>query len=145
MTQHYTKTLTDAMHAYENGQIFDWVQEYLRGEGWQHGLAEDLMAGKPGISVLQEFPLKKLKRIIGPEQDINYHEPLNAWEKRVSALILKIKEGVQFPPLIVTDLWKDLEIADGSHRQEALLRCGYEKYWTIFLFKKLESKNLLYE
>lgn len=80
---------------------------------------------------------------MGPEKEINYPEEVEIWEQRIEKLIAVIKKGIQFPPLIVTDFWKDLEIADGSHRQEALLRAGYDKYWTLFFFTEEASKKLL--
>jgi hypothetical protein len=143
MNQQYSFTLESAFIAQREATLFQWTQDYLRGEGWNKGLADNLLDGKPTIIELVEFPLRKLKRIMGPEKEINYPEALDVWEKRISKLVSSIKDGAQFPPLIVTDFWKDLEIADGSHRQEALLRCGYEKYWTIFFFNKEASKLLL--
>ncbi len=47
------------------------------------------------------------------------------------------------PPLIVTDYWSPMEIVDGNHRHEALLRNGVEKYWAIFFIKNESTKQLL--
>jgi hypothetical protein len=143
MNQKYIFTLEKTRAAQRNGTLFEWTQEYLRGEGWNKGLADDLVKGKPTIIELREFPLRKLKRTMGPEKDMIHPEKEEVYEKRIAQLVSALKANAQFPPLIVTDFWKDLEIADGSHRQEALLRCGYEKYWTIFFFNKEESKRLL--
>lgn len=143
MNQTYEFTIDTAIEADKNGELFQWAQDYLRGEGWNSGLGDHLVEGKPKVIKLLEFPLNKLKRIMGPEEGMNFIEESGVWEEKVNNLVEKIKEGKKFPPLIVTDFWKSLELSDGSHRHEALLRCGYDKYWTIFFFSKKESLNLL--
>lgn len=143
MEHKYTFNLDVAQKAYREGALFERVQEYLRGEGWNKGLADHLVEGKPTLVILKEFPLSKLKRIMGPEENLNFQEDSNTWEKRVANLVTVIKEGVELPPLIVTDFWQELELADGSHRHEAFRREGYQKYWTIFFFNKPESRALI--
>ena len=141
MTNNYRYTLESALRAHKKGQLFQWTQDYLHGEGQNRKLAEHLTEKRPASIELVEFPLSKLKRVMGPEKGMAFTESEELWEKRVNQLIRRVKEGQRFPPLIVTDLWKDLEISDGSHRQEALLRCGYKKYWTAFFFYKKTSKK----
>jgi len=143
MNQTYKYTLNSALEADKKNELFQWAQDYLRGEGWNKGLADHLMEEKPSIAMLMEFPLDKLKRIMGPEQGMNFVEESEVWEKRVTNLVERIKEGKEFPPLMVTDFWKPLELSDGSHRHEAFIRCGYDKYWTIFFFKNNHSLQLL--
>lgn len=143
MTQAYKYTLASALEADKNEELFQWAQDYLRGEGWNSGLADHLIEEKPSITKLIEFPLNKLKRIMGPEQGMNFVEASDVWEKRVSNLVEIIKGGKEIPPLIVTDFWKPFELSDGSHRHEALIRSGYDKYWTIFFFKDSLSLQLL--
>lgn len=69
---------------------------------------------------------------MGPEDSMVFKESKEVWEKRVSDLIKKLKAGEKFPPLIVTDFWGTLHISDGSHRHEALIRSGVNKYWIIY-------------
>lgn len=143
MSQIYKYSLHSALEADKKNELFQWTQDYLRGDGWNSGLADHLVEEKPTLVILREFPLHKLKRIMGPEQNMNFVEEQEVWEKRVHNLVERIKEGKQFPPLLVTDFWKPLELSDGSHRHEALLRCGIDAYWTIFFFKHQESIKLL--
>jgi hypothetical protein len=143
MSEQYKFSLESAQEAQKEDRLFDWAQEYLRGEGWNGEFANQIVERNPSIIELVEFPLMNLTRTMGPEPNIAYPEKMDIWENRVSILVKKIKEDVHLPPIIVTDFWKDLEIADGSHRHEAFLRCGKEKYWTLFLFMKKESKRFL--
>ena len=134
MKAHILKT---ALQAVENNNLESWVQDYLRSDGNNEGLAE-ILRNTQGITyALVEFPLNNLKRIAGPEQGMKFTESESIWEERISILQQKIVQGEIFPPLIVTDLWEKGEISDGAHRCEALLRQGYEKYWVIFCLKNL--------
>lgn len=135
-------TTESALAARDNGTLEEWVQEFLLSEE-NHGLATALRENKADIIDLAELPLDLLKRIEGPEEVVAERESLNVWEERVSRLENIIKEGHYPPPLVITDFWKPLEIADGNHRHEALLRNGVEKYWTIFFIRNESSKDLL--
>lgn len=142
MRQEYLFTLEGALEANVNGKLYDWTQDFLRSEGGNEKLA-DIVVEKPASIQLIEFPLSRLKRIMGPEENMKFPEDKEVWGQRVNKLEEKIKEGIKLPPLIVTDFWDDLAISDGSHRYEALLRSGLDKYWTIFFFGKSKSRELL--
>ena len=135
-------SLEDAKKASEEQSLYEWILNYLRSEGQNSKLSQYLMEAKPKHVFLKEFPLMKLLRIMGPESNMIFKESEDKWEARVNSLIKSLKSGEEFPPLIVTDLWKDLQLSDGSHRHEALIRFGIEKYWTVFLFTKDESLQL---
>ncbi len=139
----YKFDLDSAKEAFRQGKLFDWALEYLRSEGWHEVLANQLIEKRPPIIEFTEYPLNNLNRTMGPENSMPVQEKMDLWEKRVNYLVEKIKQGRELPPLIVTDFGADLEIADGSHRQEAYIRSGIAKYWTIFFFTKPESKRLL--
>ena len=142
MTQDYKYSLETAIEADAKGELFQWLQDYLRGEGGNKELA-DYLIKEPITIKLVEFSLNKLKRSTGPEKGMAYIEDYGVWEKRVGNLVEKVKEGIKLPPLIVTDFGNPLSISDGNHTYEALLRCGYDKYWTIFFFTKESSLQLL--
>ena len=142
MPQDYKYSLETAIEADKKGELFQWLQDYLRGEGGNKELA-DYLIEKPRTISLVEFPLNKLKRGSGPEKEMPYVEVSEVWEKRVHNLVEKINEGIKLPPLIVTDFGTPLGLSDGNHTHEALRRCGYNKYWTIFFFTKEVSLQLL--
>jgi len=129
----YKDSLDSVFVANKNGLLFEWIQKYLRGEGSNHSLADHLIEKNPQTIELTKFSLEKLIRVMGPEEGMVFKEKAELWEKRVEGLVKKIKDGEKFPPLIVTDFWGPLQISDGSHRHEALLRCGYEDYWILYV------------
>lgn len=133
--------LQKALHAKKNGRLIEWVQEYLKTEK-NYGLASALKKHTATMVDIVEFPLAELKKIEGPEPEPD-RESLDQWEKRVSTIEALINQGYEPPPLIVTDYWQPLEIADGNHRHEALLRNGIKKYWTIFFIQDEVNKQKL--
>lgn len=143
MKQTFNFSLESAFEAEKNSQLFQWTQDYLRSEGNNSGLADHLLNEDPSLIILKEFPLKKLKRIMGPESGMNFSEEFEVWELRVNSLVQVVKDGTTFPPLIVTDFWEPLTLSDGSHRHESMIRLGIEEYWTLFFFKSLESIKLI--
>lgn len=127
-----------AIAAHKKGQLKAWVEKFLEAEH-NHGLANAIKNTPLKALEFVRFPLEKLNKIQGPEA-IPDRESLNTWESRVQEQITEIKNGRLPAPLIVTDFWWPLEIADGNHRHEALVREGFKKYWTIFFVK--DEKNL---
>lgn len=134
-------TLESALKAKKQGKLHQWVLDYLNGEGKNKKLAKILKEEKYFWSDMFEYPLNKLKRVMGPEKGMIFHEENNKWEKRVIWFMNCLEKGESLPPIIVTDFWKDIHISDGSHRYEALKKSGYEKYWTIFYIKKRKQQT----
>jgi len=132
----FTFTLESAQRAHQTGQLADWLQDYLRGEGNNHKLADILLNTQPITIKLENFPLHKLTRIMGPEPGMLFTESTEKWEQRVEDFMTILQESRELPPLIVTDIWQDWQLSDGSHRHEALRRLGVDSYWTIFVFTK---------
>ena len=131
----------NAMIAKKKGLLEEWVYGYLLREG-NHGLATALKTEAPILLDLIEIPLSLLNRIEGPEP-LEDRETLDTWEERVSGLSLMIEDEYIPPPLIITDYWHPMEIVDGNHRHEALLRNGVEKHWVIIFIKNDSTKQLL--
>ena len=137
------ESIKSAIAAHKKGTLLDWVNDFLKLEG-NVGLLKVLEENRPKWVEMVDFPLHLLNRIRGPE-DIPNRESLEVWERRVSKQITNLQKGQISSPLIVTDYWNSLEIADGNHRHEALVRRGIKTYWTIFLLKSkssIQSVNL---
>lgn len=136
-------SLESAKEADKKGELLQWTIDFLQGEGKNDTLAEHIKTLSPTIVVLKKFPLNRLKRIVGPEKEMMFTEEVELWEKRVASMVDSLKSGRSFPPLLVTDFWNSMDIADGGHRFEALTRYGIDSYWTIFLFTNRESLELI--
>lgn len=133
---HYTHfLLADAMLAHRQQNLENWTQKYLTGVGGNSVLARHLANNQPLSVKLITFPLSNLKRVMGPEPSMLFHEPPELWEQRVSDLKRVIAQGISVAPLIVTNFWEPYAISDGSHRHEAFLKLGIEEYWVSFFEK----------
>lgn len=138
--QNFNPTPENALLAHQSNSLLDWVQQLLISEG-NSSLAESLSKEDPILVDIINVPLSLLKKIEGPEEDVESRLSPGVWEGNVSKLTELIKNGYKPSPLIVTDYWNYFEIADGNHRHEALLRNGIKSYWTIFLIKHPEGKK----
>lgn len=127
-------TVEAALLAKKNGTLSKWTQELLQSEGGV-GLANALKSERTVAVEMLNFPLSLLKKIEGPEEQVENRLSPDVWEKNVQRLTDLIKHGYSPAPLIVTDFWNKFEIADGNHRHEALVRAGIKSYWTIFFIK----------
>lgn len=142
--KNFAPTVENALLAQENNYLEEWVQKLLISEG-NDVLANEISQQSAILAEIINTPLVLLKKIEGPEEDVALRLPLDLFEKNVSKLTKLIKEGYKPAPLIVTDYWNYLEIADGNHRHEALLRNGINSYWTIFLIKHPTGKKYFQE
>ena len=146
MTQDFTSELSNALEANKNGKILAWAIAYLEKDEKNKPLLKHIYDRDIVKTELLDFPLKELERLSGPQNGEAETEPIHEWVDRVSAIEASIRAQKMPPPIIVTDFWQELGIADGNHRHEALLHTGYKTYWTIFLFihhdsiEKIESK-----
>lgn len=142
MQTSFTHSITTAQTAHDQDKLVVWVLEYLRGEGKNDSLANSIQKRPHATTIFKEYPIENLKRIMGPEPDMQWQEDPQTWEQRVKAITQAIEAGAQLPPLIVTDFWdNELHLSDGNHRHEALLRLGITHYWTIFF---VEDKSVRY-
>ncbi len=133
--------LSSALDAHKKSNLLQWTIEYFEREERNKGIADHIKK-RDVISVeLMKYPLRLLKRVEGPQNGEVEMESIDVWTKRVDEIATTITKNVLPDPLIVTDFWDTLEIADGNHRHEALLKSGYNEYWTIFLLTKEESSK----
>jgi hypothetical protein len=132
-----------AMNAYRSNELLNWTIHHLSADPRNNELVEHIRK-QPIVAVeLKEYPLKLLKRIEGlPEAQ---PESSDIWNQRVSTIEEAIKNNTPLGPIIVTDFWNKLEIADGNHRHEALLKSGYKTYWTIFLLTHHDTLTYITE
>jgi hypothetical protein len=136
-------TLESALAAKQNNTLKLWVQNFLRDEGKNTKLADVLKANKKVWADLVEYDLLKLVRVMGPEKEMVFQEDQKKWEHRINTFTDLIKDGYKPAPLIVTDIWGDLHISDGTHRFEALKKAEIKKYWTIFYLKNPNNIRII--
>ena len=92
------------------------------------------------------LPLDAMKRILGPENDKRIYEPGLLFELVVLHKMKEIRRGWRPPPLLTTfsgqKTCPQLFVADGTHRHEALMRSGYQGYYTIIHYHPADKKEL---
>lgn len=121
-------TLESALQA-EN--IEKWVHEFLTTVGNNTALSEGLKLEDRIFKGPIKMSLSTFNRCCGPEEHMQFHEPKENFERRVTDMMDHIKKGWSMPPLIIKREKDGYELNDGNHRYEALLRSGIEKYWVI--------------
>jgi hypothetical protein len=130
------------MRAKKNGKIHKWVLSFLISSGRNPNLAEILDKNSQFHFGPVDYPINKLKNIIGPSNSYKYFEKRSFFDARVNSMISDMHNGWKPAPLIATNLWEDyFEIADGGHRYAALKALGFEIYPTIFYFRDQLSLN----
>ena len=121
----------------------EWTITYLQKNERNKELVENIKKRKIVKTELIEYPLSRLIKVTGPQNGEAMPEPLPNWLKRVKEIEDDLTKKHLPPPIIVTDFWQEMEIADGSHRYEALIKQGFTTYWTIFLFVNQSSVEKL--
>jgi hypothetical protein len=140
-------TPSEVHKAIKEGTLDTHIINFLNTLGSNKPMAEGLRKRKTEQKLFWvgplHFPLKELTRCTGPEADMEFVQPLESWESRVSAIVDKIKNGSETPILIINARpWPILSIRDGNHRHEALLRSGKTEYWCLFWFESKEEQEL---
>jgi hypothetical protein len=137
-------TLERFIEANNNGTLKELTIEYLLTEGKNKHLADHLSNNKIIWVDLIEYPLRQLRREMGYEgEGLVFSENKEQWDQRVGLLKNDIQQGYTPPPLIATDFWDDVHLADGSHRHEAFVQLNWSKYWTIFFIKNEANKKII--
>ncbi len=87
-----TFTLDSALQASKNNKLHEWTVNYLENEGNNKKLAQHLNDINYLYLFMTEYPLDKLKRAMGPEENMPFRESEQEWEDRVSAFRTNIKK-----------------------------------------------------
>lgn len=144
MMQNTLYHLENAKQAHASNTLLPWTISYLESEDRNKIVAFHIKRRSMVHVELVDYPLSHLKRIEGRQNGEVAIETVDHWVQRVDDIKQAIVSKKYTPePLIVTDFWDKIEIADGNHRHEALINSGFEKYWTIFLLTKPESIKTL--
>ncbi len=107
--------------------IEKWVDSFLRQEGKNVDLAEGLKKQKRYWIGPIEISLQRLERCCGPEDSMEFKEPIESWTKRVASLLEHIKRDGHIFPLIVSYKSGVFSICDGNHRYAAYKKLGLDK------------------
>ena len=109
-----------------------WIVAYLSQPEWRNdGLIRrirDYASVWEGPTMVQLAPLV---RIAGPGPEFRFPPNPATWQTDVEQIVARGVDPETMPPLI---LWRDgenLQIADGNHRRDALLDCGFTQAWAI--------------
>ena len=134
-----TNEYDEAIMADRIGTLTEWLIDYLNDNerGRNIPLAEGLAEDGEFHTNLIDFPIDKLKILMGPDESFRYYEEPGKFHTRVNAMVESLNQGWKPVPFVATkDLWNEgLELNDGAHRAEALRKFGVETYPTIFYFK----------
>src|SRR6266478_9975118 len=139
-------TIEEVKKHAENGRLEDWIDAFLHAEGNNVPLADGLKKQKRYWIGPLQFPLKRLLRCCGPEEEMEYRVSLEDWNKKVGSLIAHIQSGGELPPFIVQYRQGIFSIRDGSHRYGAYEKLGRATYWTLIwcdseeAFKEMKHK-----
>jgi hypothetical protein len=126
----FDPTLTSAREAHAAGELSAWSQAFLRGPGGNLGVADPLFEDDDiNIYVLAEVDLADVYPCSGPDPEFDFPVPPDDYEEHVEAMMRALETGWDAPPLFVH--MKSLLLVDGTHRREALLRLGRQRYWSV--------------
>ena len=124
-------TPQEAIFYAQNDRLEDWLHAFLLGPGNNEALSTGLKRQQRWWHGPSLVDLAQLERCCGPEESMEYYEPLESFERRADEMAAAIRAGWEPAPLIVQFSQNAFSIRDGNHRHEALLRSGYERYWVI--------------
>ena len=130
----FAPTSAAAREAHAAGDLAEWSQAFLRGEGGNLGVAEPLRERDDDVYVLAQVSLSDVYPISGPDQDFDSPVPPAEYERKVVAMVRLLEEGWDAPPLFVH--MPTLRLVDGNHRREALLRLGHRTYWAVMWYRR---------
>ncbi|HEY9229201.1 MAG TPA: ParB N-terminal domain-containing protein [Gemmatimonadaceae bacterium] len=125
-------TVRGARQAAAAGRIDDWVHSYLtESRGANVLMAAGLRLQTRWWLGPTRVKLDLLRRVCGPEPEMEYRTSADAWETKVSAMAAAIIDPEALPPLILEYRGDYLELCDGNHRHEALRRRGVKHVWAL--------------
>lgn len=116
-------------------EIAEWVDAFLRGEGKNIPLADVLKQQKRWWIEVPQFPVHKLVRCAGPEDNMEYKESIDEWNTRVDPLVEHVKSGGYIAPLITyygAHYGDEMfSVRDGNHRLGACEKLGIQNHDTF--------------
>jgi hypothetical protein len=124
-------TMRTAVEHARRGTLETWVHDYLRGEGRNLPFSDGLRLAPRQYWGPIRFPLARLSRCTGPEPEMQYQVPVHDFEPRVMNIQKALDAGAELPPLIVNYSSGKLQLNDGNHRWEALVRNGVESFGIV--------------
>lgn len=123
--------LAGVREAARRHRLAEWVDLHLRQPGGNPALADGLRLVPRLWEGPLRVPLHALARCCGPEPEMEYPEPSERWEARVTALAAHVRAGGRLAPLIVQRRSGTLSVRDGNHRLGALERLVEPAAWVV--------------
>jgi hypothetical protein len=124
--------VASCIDAANGGHLDDWVHGYLGGGPWANTGLRDGLRSQPrywiGPIVL---PLARLIRCCGPEPEVEFRIPAEAWQRKVSGIASNLADPMSVPPLIAEWRSATLSIRDGNHRHAAMGLTGWSTCWVV--------------
>ena len=113
----YEATSLSARKFSEADKLEEWVQQFLRGEGGNLGMADGLKLEPRIYHAPRLMELDVFKRICGPEQGLKWQIAETGFNARVSKIMARYEQGDwDMPPLIINLAHGEYELNDGNHR-----------------------------
>ncbi len=107
------------------------IQDFLRGEGNNSGLADGLLIEERIYHGPLILNADRLERCTGPEPHMRYRTEAENFERRVAGIMDRVRNGGNLFPLLVNYERGRFTINDGNHRLEAYARMGIQKIEAI--------------
>ncbi len=136
MTDHDRFSIDAARAAAERDELAEFVADFLASEGSDNGpLAADLTTRLPWWVGPVRVPLSRLRRLAGPPGDpVICEVDDDEWRADVDELEVKVEDGWEPPPVIVSASDGELYLEDGNHRVEGVRRTGEREVWALVGF-----------
>ncbi len=130
-------TIDGARVAATRGQLRQWVEDFLASEGSDNAeLGVGLSRSYEWWFGPVELPIDHLQRLAGrPGQPVLETLEEHEWRDDVDDLAAKLERGYLPAPVVVTYRDGKLELEDGNHRVEAMLRAGLDQAWSVVGFE----------
>jgi hypothetical protein len=119
--------------AFERGAGQDWIERYLQVESWQNlRLLRRVRAHSSSWLPPQLIEIARLQRIAGPSESFRFPQDPDEWTRAVQAIAVTRPSLESLPPVIA---WRELDgtlnLADGNHRVDALMKMGFRSCWVL--------------
>ena len=133
-------TLSAAQQHARDGKLEEWIHHYLTTGAWANSaLSDGLKLQKRWWIGPTRMPLTALTRCCGPEPTMEFVQPVDRWEQRVTHIADGLNRVEDLPPLIVQYHADAYNIRDGNHRHEAMRRKDWMHCWVLIWFDNVET------